>query len=471
MDFKKNVTQNLIPIIIMLIIFLPSEAYAAGWLDCPKQNITLGSSVNASIKTGDYKGLTESTSYSSKGIETYWHIYKFSIPEDGLLNIYIESASASYLDYYYHGGADGFVIFSVSNPDEILWRSMNGENRISKNYSASRAMYYGSTEISLNQGDYYFAVRQKKTNDIPYYLTLSYRKPVINVTSITLNPPNMSITVGNQGTVNATVLPINSTDPTIIWESSDPSVATVNDGIVTGVSNGTASITATSADGEISGTCKVKVTCIHTYQVSVAQADSKTDGYIVKKCTKCMNQIVTPIYAIKKVNLSAASFTYNGMIRHPSVIVYDSKGNVLQNGTDYNLYYPHNAKNVGKYTISVVFTGNYKGNAHKTFTIIPKTAAISKMKITKKGLSITWKKQKSQISGYEIAYSTKSGFPKKSTYTILAGKNSSSKTIPNTSKGKRYYVRIRTYKRTKINGKYTIFYSNWSKTRLATAKG
>lgn len=472
MSFKKTVTKNIIAMLLILtltisgITFLPATVSAAGWLDYAGQSITLGNSVNGSIKTGDYCGPTELYA----GYKTYWHIYKFSMPQDGLLNMYIESASPSYLNYSYDYGRDGFAIFPVSNPDDILWRSRSTENKIVKNFSSSRAMYYGTTEISLNQGEYYFAIRQYKTNDIPYYLTLSYKEPIINVTSISLKPAKMSILVGNQQTINATVLPVNSTDQTIIWESADPSVATVDNGTVTAVSSGTTSITATSADGEISDTCVVTVTCNHIYRTSVIQADTKNDGSIGKKCTICGNEIINPIYAVKNVNLSTTTYTYNGKIRKPVVTISDSMGNTLKYGRDYTISYSGNNKNVGKYSIAVVFTGNYKGSVQKTFTITPKPANISKIKLVKKGLTVIWKKQENQISGYEISYSMKSSFPKKSTYTIMAGKNKSSKTISNLKKGKLYYVKIRTYKNIKINGKYTKLYSNWSKVQSAMIK-
>ena len=42
-------------------------------------------------------------------------------------------------------------------------------------------MYYCSTEIALDGGEYYFAVRQYYTNNTPYYLTLSYKEQFINV--------------------------------------------------------------------------------------------------------------------------------------------------------------------------------------------------------------------------------------------------------------------------------------------------
>ncbi len=84
----------------------------------------------------------------------------------------------------------------------------------------------------------------------------------IPVTSITLNKTSTSISVGNSEKLIATVTPNSATDKRVTWTSSDTSVATVAaDGTVTAVKAGTATITATAADGSgKSATCTVTVT-------------------------------------------------------------------------------------------------------------------------------------------------------------------------------------------------------------------
>lgn len=76
---------------------------------------------------------------------------------------------------------------------------------------------------------------------------------------ITLNPQCMTLLMGQTRKINATIEPEDVTDKTIIWKSSNESVATVSaDGTVTAVSVGVANITATC--GEVSATCEVTVT-------------------------------------------------------------------------------------------------------------------------------------------------------------------------------------------------------------------
>ena len=84
----------------------------------------------------------------------------------------------------------------------------------------------------------------------------------------------------------------------------------------------------------------------------------------------------------------------------------------------------------------------------------------------KKGFKVTWKKQTSQTSGYEIQYSTDKNF-KKAVKTATIGKNkTTSKSITKLAAKKKYYVRIRTYK---LVGK-TKYYSDWSKISNVTTK-
>ena len=83
----------------------------------------------------------------------------------------------------------------------------------------------------------------------------------VPVSQITLNKAETSISVGNSETLTATVAPENAANKALKWASSDEDVATVApDGTVTAVKAGTATITATAADGSgKSATCTVTV--------------------------------------------------------------------------------------------------------------------------------------------------------------------------------------------------------------------
>jgi len=82
--------------------------------------------------------------------------------------------------------------------------------------------------------------------------------PVIAVQSVTLNKSSISIEAGNSETLIATVLPSNATYPNVTWSSSNSDVATVVNGVVTGVTAGNVTITAMA--GNKTATCSVEVT-------------------------------------------------------------------------------------------------------------------------------------------------------------------------------------------------------------------
>ena len=80
----------------------------------------------------------------------------------------------------------------------------------------------------------------------------------VAVSMITVSPKTLNLKVGQTGTLTATVTPDNATDKTVTWTSSNDKVATVVDGTVAAVGEGTATITATAANGK-KDTCKVTV--------------------------------------------------------------------------------------------------------------------------------------------------------------------------------------------------------------------
>ena len=88
------------------------------------------------------------------------------------------------------------------------------------------------------------------------------RRPAgdVSVTGVTLNKTTLTLSKGASETLTATVAPTNATNKKVTWTSSDPAVATVYaSGKVTGVANGTATITVTTEDGGYTATCAVEV--------------------------------------------------------------------------------------------------------------------------------------------------------------------------------------------------------------------
>jgi parallel beta-helix repeat protein len=124
------------------------------------------------------------------------------------------------------------------------------------------------------------------------YLTFTGGTTTIPVTGITLNSTSASLIVGATQQLTATVLPVNATNKNVNWSTSNPAIATVSaSGLLTAVSVGNATITATTQDGGKTATCSVTVTVPATnIHLEAENYNSKSSGTVV--CSTC-----TPVYA------------------------------------------------------------------------------------------------------------------------------------------------------------------------------
>ena len=81
----------------------------------------------------------------------------------------------------------------------------------------------------------------------------------VNVSGVSLNSTSLSLEVNGSETLRATVTPAEATNKAVTWRSSDPTVASVDDGTVTALKEGTTTITVTTVDGGEEDTCFVTV--------------------------------------------------------------------------------------------------------------------------------------------------------------------------------------------------------------------
>ena len=90
--------------------------------------------------------------------------------------------------------------------------------------------------------------------------TLTINPAPILVNGVTLDQAELALYTGQSETLTATVTPNDATNPNVTWSSDRSDVATVDNGVVTAVGEGEATITATAADGSgKSANCKVTV--------------------------------------------------------------------------------------------------------------------------------------------------------------------------------------------------------------------
>jgi len=101
-------------------------------------------------------------------------------------------------------------------------------------------------------------------SDLPADYEIEYvrawQHALVLVTDVTVSPTSASLIVGETASLTATVSPADATDKTVTWSSGNESVATVNtSGVVTAVSEGSATITVTTNDSNKTAVCSVTV--------------------------------------------------------------------------------------------------------------------------------------------------------------------------------------------------------------------
>ena len=107
----------------------------------------------------------------------------------------------------------------------------------------------------------------------------------IPAVAVTLTESNLTLNTGDISTIYATIEPANSTDE-IVWDSSVPLVATVENGTITAHKAGETTITARR--GDVSASCLVTVLCNHEYEHIDSTATCLSEGIAEHyRCSKC----------------------------------------------------------------------------------------------------------------------------------------------------------------------------------------
>ena len=118
--------------------------------------------------------------------------------------------------------------------------------------SFSKDVYYVCGGRSGGSGDSFFDKVEVTFASAPV-------SPVA-VTGVTVSPTTLNLEVGQSGTLTETVAPSGATNKNVTWSSSDATIASVNNGLVSAISVGNATITVTTEDGSYTADCAVTVT-------------------------------------------------------------------------------------------------------------------------------------------------------------------------------------------------------------------
>ena len=110
-------------------------------------------------------------------------------------------------------------------------------------------------------------------------LTVQAKPASVPVTGVKLNTETLELFTGNTATLTATVEPENATNKNVTWSTSNASVATVENGVVTAVGQSSATITVTTEDGGKTATCVVTVTAATVPVTGVTLSQTQASLY------------------------------------------------------------------------------------------------------------------------------------------------------------------------------------------------
>lgn len=136
----------------------------------------------------------------------------------------------------------------------------------------------------------------------------------IKITDISLNCESLELIEKQNDKIIATISPDNATDKELVWASSDETIATVENGTVTGVSQGECTISVSTKDKSVIKFCEIKVKGINEY---LSMEQSHGEPYWDKNSSKYMctfKSTITNSSLNGKVELTSFEAYVNGIL-------------------------------------------------------------------------------------------------------------------------------------------------------------
>jgi hypothetical protein len=133
-------------------------------------------------------------------------------------------------------------------------------------------------------------------------------------------------------------------------------------------------------------------------------------------------------------------------------------------GRDYVVTYYQN-KDVGKAKAVVSGIGGYSGKKTLKFKVVPRKVMINRLTTYRQSIYLTWSKRW-EGSGYEVEYGLYSGSGNFKKTKKVPGFTMTGTRLLKLERNKRYYVRVRAYKKKSTE----MYYSEWSKIKTFKLK-
>ncbi len=236
-------------------------------------------------------------------------------------------------------------------------------------------------------------------------------------------------------------------------------------------------ITLTAGIGAVSGDSAYAAEA-KTYTVNAQVVDINSDGSITpdtmiriaeRDGNTCQVQVDgTQLTAIFRLEGSGINAVYNGTADQAGAAadsqITPAVSVDLTNPTETKLQYSLPVANLGNQTVSFRSAKRNSWYSH-TLAMAPLDSSVSKLKAGKKQVKVTWKNQKTLLSGVQIQYANNKSMKNAKTVTVKSAK-AASKTVKKLKSKKKYSFQVRAYY--KKDGVKT--YANWSKVKTVKVK-
>ena len=188
---------------------------------------------------------------------------------------------------------NGRVLVEFTPPETASapcqWYTRNGSNSTA-NGTLITLVFTVNSDAAPGEYDVTFRVKtisDEDGTDIDFTIVAGKITVVLPLTGLTVDPKTATVKTGETTNISAVFAPEGATGD-VVWTSSDTSIATVDNGVVTGVKEGEVTITATS--GSFSDTCTVTVECSHANTTTHPAVESTclvqgNDEYVT--CNDC----------------------------------------------------------------------------------------------------------------------------------------------------------------------------------------
>ncbi|MCR4565699.1 MAG: Ig-like domain-containing protein [Bacteroidales bacterium] len=210
--------------------------------------------------------------------------------------------------------------------------------------------------VGVSVGTAHITATSVSYPDIKAECEVNVSSDVVAVTGVTLDKTEATLVVGETLQLAATIAPENATDQRVRWSVSPESIASVSEsGLVTAITAGNATVTATTMDGGFSATCALTVN--HNEVLSIAFSQASTSPIRLEYGSK---QVLTVVFNPENASNTALDWSFS-----PAGAARIDEGE--SSGNSYAVYFDQSR--TGKITVTATSQQTPSVKTSQTFTI------------------------------------------------------------------------------------------------------